>query len=673
MPVGLRAKAEASLSSAPTLVEQMQLGARLLQLLAEPSGPGAVTHPLIPRPLALRAPMVRLVGLFDGIGGLAVAFSRSLARAMGCAAAKAVARARRAMRPCWPCVISWGNVARITAAVAHALRGAYCDGVDPCAAAPRSLEFLRAAFGFELKWFASTMSWQPPAAAPLAVVARGKLRKDRAPRAPPSARGLGVARGPAGRPRRWRVHGARKTRSHIGVYVVALLAQMVLLEEKALNRPLGVQELAHGGRRRPSQNANGRCESEPGDPDTLASRRIALHCLARAEKSGTDVQAARAPRSSLDPFAAQWRAVLSMACLAAKCVHIYVPELQAAAAAALRGRSRAASRRSGRWPYLFDSQMVAAIMAEGRGSSRRPGPALARGGAVAAAADMGPVVISCAVSGDSPADGPTGRLRRGSRGEDADADIVRAMASLALKAGGVSVERLLMVASKGLLRGGAAFALCKGDAACQANVLFLMHPVGKPALAWGGVGGVLNGVQAAGKEAAAFPLFSHGSGVRAMAQLRQRTLGVGNPWRSLGILDQPAIRRGARRDAVVLTGMLWSSQTSVVPTGAQLVLAGTRLRGTGVASVVLILLVTGIAMVLAGCWYSQAPCKCSQALCGALSLTGALLALAGIVWCPQGTITGVDASMNTHLKQVKVTVRNKNPVNMQYLSIRGAP
>ncbi|CAK9045603.1 Small nuclear ribonucleoprotein SmD1b (AtSmD1-b) [Durusdinium trenchii] len=37
-----------------------------------------------------------------------------------------------------------------------------------------------------------------------------------------------------------------------------------------------------------------------------------------------------------------------------------------------------------------------------------------------------------------------------------------------------------------------------------------------------------------------------------------------------------------------------------------------------------------------------------------------------------GTITAVDSSMNAHLKQVKVTVRHKNPVSMAYLSIRGA-
>eukprot|EP01120_Amphizonella_sp_Union-15-10_P013184 TRINITY_DN6089_c0_g1_i1.p1 TRINITY_DN6089_c0_g1~~TRINITY_DN6089_c0_g1_i1.p1 ORF type:complete len:112 (-),score=14.82 TRINITY_DN6089_c0_g1_i1:80-415(-) len=36
-----------------------------------------------------------------------------------------------------------------------------------------------------------------------------------------------------------------------------------------------------------------------------------------------------------------------------------------------------------------------------------------------------------------------------------------------------------------------------------------------------------------------------------------------------------------------------------------------------------------------------------------------------------GTITGVDISMNTHLKTVKMTVKGKNPVNLETLSIRG--
>ncbi|GAA0144306.1 RNA splicing factor [Lithospermum erythrorhizon] len=36
-----------------------------------------------------------------------------------------------------------------------------------------------------------------------------------------------------------------------------------------------------------------------------------------------------------------------------------------------------------------------------------------------------------------------------------------------------------------------------------------------------------------------------------------------------------------------------------------------------------------------------------------------------------GTVTGVDVSMNTHLKTVKLTLKGKNPVTLDHLSVRG--
>eukprot|EP01069_Polyplicarium_translucidae_P010517 Polyplicarium_translucidae@DN3382_c0_g1_i1.p1 len=37
----------------------------------------------------------------------------------------------------------------------------------------------------------------------------------------------------------------------------------------------------------------------------------------------------------------------------------------------------------------------------------------------------------------------------------------------------------------------------------------------------------------------------------------------------------------------------------------------------------------------------------------------------------QGTVQGVDIQMNTHLKSVKMTVKQRNPVQMDHLTIRG--
>ena len=36
-----------------------------------------------------------------------------------------------------------------------------------------------------------------------------------------------------------------------------------------------------------------------------------------------------------------------------------------------------------------------------------------------------------------------------------------------------------------------------------------------------------------------------------------------------------------------------------------------------------------------------------------------------------GTVTSVDASMNTHMRRVKLKVRGRNPQALEHLSVRG--
>ena len=38
----------------------------------------------------------------------------------------------------------------------------------------------------------------------------------------------------------------------------------------------------------------------------------------------------------------------------------------------------------------------------------------------------------------------------------------------------------------------------------------------------------------------------------------------------------------------------------------------------------------------------------------------------------QGTVESVDSSMNTHMKNVKVSAKGRNPVPMEFLTIRGS-
>lgn len=56
---------------------------------------------------------------------------------------------------------------------------------------------------------------------------------------------------------------------------------------------------------------------------------------------------------------------------------------------------------------------------------------------------------------------------------------------------------------------------------------------------------------------------------------------------------------------------------------------------------------------------------------GTLCVPDACIAYVCWTWCVLHDFVGVDISMNTHLKTVKLTLKGKNPVTLDHLSVRG--
>ncbi|CAK0895307.1 unnamed protein product, partial [Prorocentrum cordatum] len=184
---GLREDVAAALQVPRTVPDQLGIGARLLDMAEDPARPWAAANPRVPARAVRRVLSVLLIGLFDGIGGLAVAFSRLPFRIAACVAAETDAKARRVVRLRWPGVIGWGDVTRVGSETVRDLFEGFGGLVDPVAVAagspchhlsrldvggrglsgrgsslphevPRILALLAAVFRDELVWFVENMA-----------------------------------------------------------------------------------------------------------------------------------------------------------------------------------------------------------------------------------------------------------------------------------------------------------------------------------------------------------------------------------------------------------------------------------------------------------------------------------------------------------------------------------
>ncbi|CAK0898088.1 unnamed protein product, partial [Prorocentrum cordatum] len=127
---GLREDVAAALQVPRTVPDQLGIGARLLNMPEDPARPWAAANPRVPARAVRRVLSVLLIGLFDGIGGLAVAFSRLPVRIAAFVAAETDAKARRVVRLRWPGVIDWGDVTRVGSETVRDLFEAFGGLVD---------------------------------------------------------------------------------------------------------------------------------------------------------------------------------------------------------------------------------------------------------------------------------------------------------------------------------------------------------------------------------------------------------------------------------------------------------------------------------------------------------------------------------------------------------------
>ncbi|CAK0868119.1 unnamed protein product [Prorocentrum cordatum] len=131
----LRGEAAPAFKSMSQVADHLGVGARLLNMPVDPRCPWTVSIPGVPRAVVLKVLNVLVVGLFDGVGGLAASLSMLPVRIVADVTAETDAKARQVVRLCWPAgAIDWGDVARVGENLVQDLFDAFSETVGACVA-----------------------------------------------------------------------------------------------------------------------------------------------------------------------------------------------------------------------------------------------------------------------------------------------------------------------------------------------------------------------------------------------------------------------------------------------------------------------------------------------------------------------------------------------------------